>query len=676
MKNLFCFVLIIAFLSNLQLLPQEPNPTWLKLVTNDVGLDSARYTKITAVDINNDNYPDLILGEGKINKNRIRLYLNVENPDPNAENRRIFVDVTESSGINTNRDPEKDGRIADISSMCDFDNDGDMDLITSIYYHRLQMYLGDLDPGDRTEVLLNDGTGKFTLKEDAGVHNIIVDDTIAVGLVNVTGIGFLDYDLDGNIDIFMSTWFTDYAAFNNVGTAMPSILLKGNGDGSFTHIKTSGIQRTVEPDYGVNITDWNNDGWQDIITSPYCRTGGVLFRNKGDGTFTNYSGVADYSAQKMKGDNGQNLCQWEAQPADFDNDGDMDLLQVNVHGGYDANEGRTHITINQGLSGNYKYVWDIERIKRDAPKNSHLGDQGACWFDLDGDGWQDIAICQMAYPQANLEGQERLYICRQNENHYFDDISKQLGIFHLIKEAHSIEPIDFDLDGDQDLFVSHQIRDTQIVGTEKVINVYMQVQVLRNDIGNKNNWVSVKLNPPDGCNKSALGARIQLYSEGISQIQEIQAGLGHFAGQQPFIRNFGLGNRTKIDSIVVRWPHKNFLTSKVINPPINSIFEIDGSGNIKIIKSYLDVSDFEKLSKLNIIPNPARNYIEVSALNIFMNFNPDNSKITIFNQIGQSVLESDFVKNLPVQMDISKLPSGIYFIKLGSSLVGKFLKIE
>jgi len=675
MKKLYNFVFVYIFLLNLALHSQEPNPTWLKLVTKDVGLDSARYTKIMAVDVNNDNYPDLILGEGKINKNRIRLYLNIENPDPNSENKRIFVDVTESSGINTNRDPEKEGRIADISSMADFDNDGDMDLITSIYYHRLQMYLGELDPGDRTEVLLNDGSGKFTLKKDAGVHDLVVDDTIAKGLVNVTGIGFLDYDYDGIIDIFMSTWFTDYAAFNNLGTAMPSILLKGNGDGSFTHIKTSGIQKTVEPDYGVNITDWNNDGWQDIITSPYCRTGGVLFRNKGDGTFVNYSGVADYSAQKMKGDNGQNLCQWEAQPADFDNDGDMDLLQVNVHGGYDANEGRTHISINQGQAGGYKYVWDIERINRDAPKNSHLGDQGGCWFDLDGDGWQDIAICQMAYPQANLEGQERLYICRQNENHSFDDISRKLGIFHTIKEAHSIEPIDFDLDGDQDIFVSHQIRDTQIVGSEKVINVYMQVQVLRNDIGNKKNWVSVKLNPPEGCNKSAIGARIQLYSEGMSQIQEVQAGLGHFAGQQPFIRNFGLGNRNKIDSIVVRWPHKNLLTTKVINPPINSIFEIDGNGNIKIIKSYLDVSEFDNFYPLTVIPNPAENYIEISGFNILSSTNYEKSVITIYNHIGQKVLSSDRVTSLPVHIDISNLPAGIYYVHFANR-VSKVIKIK
>ncbi|MCX7735729.1 MAG: FG-GAP-like repeat-containing protein [Candidatus Kapabacteria bacterium] len=675
MKNLNGLILLFVFFIYLPLFSQEPNPAWLKLVTKDVGLDSARYTRIMAVDVNNDNYPDLILGEGKINKNRIRLYLNVENPDPNAENRRMFVDVTESSGINANRDPEKEGRIADISSMADFDNDGDMDLITSIYYHRLQMYLGELDPGDRTEVLLNDGTGKFTLKKDAGVHDIVVDDTIAVGLVNVTGIGFLDYDLDGNLDIFMSTWFTDYAAFNNVGTAMPSILLKGNGDGSFTHIKTSGIQKTVEPDYGVNITDWNNDGWQDIITSPYCRTGGVLFRNRGDGTFINYSGVADYSAQKMKGDNGQNLCQWEAQPADFDNDGDMDLLQVNVHGGYDANEGRTHVTINQGPSGNYKLVWDMERIKRDAPKNSHLGDQGGCWFDLDGDGWQDIAICQMAYPQANLEGQERLYICRQNENRSFDDISRQLGIFHLIKEAHSIEPIDFDLDGDQDLFVSHQIRDTQIVGTEKVINVYMQVQLLRNDIGNQNNWVSVKLNPPEGCNKSAIGARIYLYSEGISQIQEIQAGLGHFAGQQPFIRNFGLGKRNKIDSIVVRWPHRDMLTTKVLNPPINSIFEIDGSGNLKIIKSYLDLAEMDNFSQLTVIPNPASNYVEISGYNLFNSNQGDKPLVSVYNNIGKKVKILDRISSLPIHLDLSDLPAGIYYIQVGNK-VAKIVKIQ
>jgi hypothetical protein len=95
--------------------------------------------------------------------------------------------------------------------------------------------------------------------------------------------------------------------------------------------------------YGVNVTDWNNDGWQDIITSPYCRSSGSLFENMKEGYFRDASFTAKYSAQRMGGDHGQALCQWEANPADFDNDGDMDLLQVSVHGGYDEGEGRTHI---------------------------------------------------------------------------------------------------------------------------------------------------------------------------------------------------------------------------------------------------------------------------------------------------------------------------------------------
>ncbi len=580
MKNFkLIFLCILLFFSIQYLYSQDP--TWLTDITHEAGLDSALGTRILLVDVNNDNYPDLIWGTGNINKNHYHLYLNVPNPDKNSSVKRVFVDFTDSSNINANRDPNKKGRIVDIAALADVNNDGNIDIVTSIYYHRLQMYLDTLDPGDRSEVLLGDGKGHFTLVPNNGLYQY--------GLINSTGLAFIDYDYDGKLDLYISTWFYDYA--NDIKES--DVFFKGNGDGSFTLIPNNGIQNVAEPMYGVNVTDWNNDGWQDIITSPYCRSGGSLFMNNKDGTFTDVAQMTGYTSQLMGGDNGQALCQWEAQPADFDNDGDMDLLQVEVHGGYDPGEGRTHISINEGPDSNYKYAWDLNRISRDAPNDSHLGDQGGQWFDLDNDMWQDLGICQMGYPQANLEGQERLYICRQDKDHHFDDISKALGLFN-VKECHSIEPADYDLDGDVDLFVSRQIRDTTYVDsvidgkTQKVpvYSTHMKIILLRNNIGNKNNWVSVKLNPPAEANRSSIGSRITVCSDGINQIAELQAGLGHFSEEIPFIKNFGLAQHNRIDSIIVRWPMKGCPQTVVYNPPINLILEIDSTGLKNIIKPW------------------------------------------------------------------------------------------
>ncbi|GAB1429444.1 hypothetical protein MASR2M18_02760 [Ignavibacteria bacterium] len=546
--------------------------TWIKNASHEVGLDSARGSRIVHIDVNNDDYPDLVWGTGNAGKNKFYIYLNVSNPDASSPNKRVYRDFTEESGINANRTPGKGARIIDVAVFADIDNDGDVDLVTSIYYHRWEYYnTPALDPGDRSEVMLNDGQGRFTLVENNGLYNLDLPQFMTKALTNTTGMSLFDYDLDGKLDLYMSQWFRDYQ--NDV--KMKDILMKGNGDGTFKYVENSGIN-VVEPMYGMNVTDWNNDGWIDVITSGYCRSGGSLFMNNGNGTFTDVAPIVGYTGQFMGGDGGQNLCQWEAQPADFDNDGDIDLLQVEVHGGYDAGEGRTHVTINQGAEQNYKLKWDMPRIRRDAPANSHLGDQGGQWFDLDNDGFQDIAIGQMAYPQANTAGQERLYILRQSKDGYFDDISKAIGIFATEKEAHSLEPVDFDMDGDLDLMFSRQVRPAG--GSP-----YMQVMLLRNDIGNKNNFISVKLNPPAGVNRNAVGARITVYTGKMSQIREVSAGGGHFAGQQHFIQLFGLGKYEHIDSIVVRWPSKNNNITVLRNLPVNVIVRVDSNSGWKLL---------------------------------------------------------------------------------------------
>lgn len=450
------------------------------------------------------------------------------------------------------------------------------------------MYQGENDPGDRSEVLLNDGTGRFELLDNNGLHNAVILDTLPPGLINATGIAFLDYDYDGILDLYISTWFSDYAA-NLAGQGQytfPDLLFKGNGDGSFTYVSSQEIERFTQPMYGVNVTDWNNDGWQDIITSPYCRSAGSLFRNNKDGTFTDVAPQANYSARFMQGDNGQNLCQWEAQPADFNNDGYMDLLQVSVHGGYNNNEGRTHIAVNTGEETGYRFERDLDRLERIAPAYTHLGDQGGTWLDIDNNTRKDVLVAQMGYASANPDGQERLYVLKQNEDNYFDDISFDVGLGQWIKEAHSIEPCDFDLNGSMDFFVSHQVRDTIEGESGPEYVSYMQIRLIRNNIGIENNWTAIKLIPPADANQSGIGSRIYVHSNGVQQIREIQAGIGHFSGQQSFIRTVGLDDFNRIDSIVVRWPVKDLRTTTIYNPPMNLVINIEEDGYTDYFKAW------------------------------------------------------------------------------------------
>ena len=557
-------ILSILFLS-LPVLAQE----YFTEVSDESGLSEIEGFRVWLADVNGDNYPDyLYSGDNGATKNHIYLYLNVPNPDTESSTKRIFLDYTEQSGIQKSRIDSVDSRIADIAALADLDNDGDLDLVTSIYGHRVQNYKNS---ADRTEVMLNDGNGNFTLLDNNGLNDFNFHSSLDLGLSNTTGLSFLDYDLDGIIDLYVGTWFANYGVGNDI--YMGNFLFKGNGDGTFQ----KGVQvGAAEPLYGTNVTDWNNDGWPDIINSPYCRTSGQFFKNVG-GTFVEASSEVGYNAQRLGGDHGQNLCQWEANPSDFDNDGDMDLLEVKVHGGYNDGEGRTTVTVNSGPENGYKYDWELGRLQRSAPTNSHLGDQGGTWLDINNDGWQDVALGQNSYPQANIYGQERLYLLLQDSNGIFNDVSGESVLFNTMKEAHSMEPADYDLDGDLDLFLSRISREQQVVDGQTKNVAVNRIEVLRNDNIESNNFIQIKLDrnsSVNGANASYIGAKVFVYMDEFVQKQEIQSGLGHFAGMQPFIRTFGLGKHNAIDSVVVIYPNKEQTRMTYTGVPVNTFMNI------------------------------------------------------------------------------------------------------
>ncbi|MFC2130479.1 choice-of-anchor D domain-containing protein [Bacteroidota bacterium] len=578
MKKYIFLLVCVFFVYNSS--SQESN--WFTDITIEAGLEGLRTTYVQAADVNGDDYPDILVGTSGINvghSQTFSMYLNVE--DTENPGSRKFVDFTEESGINVSRNPERPMREYDIAVLADIDNDGDADLVSAIYYHRYEYF--DEDTQDRPEVFLNDGSGHFTIKLDAGLADNDYYPGLEPGQVDGVGLSFLDYDFDGILDLYIATKFVYYNSAQYGTTFFPDFLFKGNGDGSFTEVKDAGVQAIAEPLYGVNVTDFDNDGWQDVITSPYCRTGGRIMRNMGDGKFLDQALFLGYSAQNLGGDAGydqdgnwvqQALCQWEAPTADFDNDGDMDILQCLIHGGLQVHsngtiEGHTHIAINQGPP-DYTFIDDLDRIHRKEDIGSHLGDYGGLWVDFENNGWQDIVICQGHYTAATDRG----YFCIQRDDNEFYDVTEELGLMY-IKDASDAQSCDFDLDGDNDIFIFHS-KDTP------------QLRLLRNDIANNSNWISTKLIAPDDCNKDAVGARVTVYSDTLSQIRELQAGMGHFGSQGPFMVNFGIGDMNRVDSIFVRWPMMNSPITKVYNPPVNINIIIDPNGYAGYINTWED----------------------------------------------------------------------------------------
>ena len=141
-----------------------------------------------------------------------------------------------------------------------------------------------------------------------------------------------------------------------------------------------------------------------------------------------------------------------------------------------------------------------------------------------------------------------------------------------MRRVHSLEPIDYDLDGDLDLIFTRQVK---IDGADA-----MQMTLLRNDFAGSFNWTAVKLDAPEDANRSAIGARIYFHSGDMMQMRDIQAGAGHFAGQSQFIINAGIENRNRIDSIIVRWPNADLDETKIYNPTLNIVNTINAEGDV------------------------------------------------------------------------------------------------
>jgi hypothetical protein len=642
MKSIF----LLPFLLTISLFSQDN--TWVEIVTDKVQIDARGY-RVWVADVNGDNYPDLLWG-GDVGGVRNHVYLMINEQDPNSSNPtdRVFADVSQSSGIQTSRNPENTNRITDVVALGDVDNDGDLDIVTSIYTHRLQNY-GSNDPGDRTELLINDGNGNFTLFEDSGLNELVFDASIEAGLTNVSSICFIDYNKDGNLDIYFGTWFTNYVG-STADRFMPNILVKGNGDGTFEKVQDLGVS---EPLYGATVFDWNNDGWQDIATSSYCRTQSRLYMNMG-GEFIDATELSNYNTQRTGGDNGQNLCQWEAIPCDYDNDGDLDLLEVKVHGGYNSGEGRTTITTNGGDENDYILNWKLNAINRIVNPQSHIGDMGGCFIDWDNDGLQDMMIGQDGYLQGNPPGGVRLFFLNQTPENSFEEVTFNLDILPQMEESHSMEPADFDLDGDLDLFITSTHKDTIIEDGEQKIESYKRVELLENKVGNQNYWLAVKPKLSDGDVYS--GTRITVFRGDEVHLREINQGGGHFGYQSPETQYFGLGNSARVDSIKIYFNGKNSRELTYYDINVNRALEISDNSIEPLNYNY---------------DNKANGFISVRSSNDFESIDLNTSKskaITIYNKS-----QSDFtIENINLNDSTGtfeiELPSLPINIMAGESL--------
>jgi hypothetical protein len=470
-------------------------------------------------DYDNDGWMDIFILSGT----------RLEGVPPGTTNRLYknnrdgtFTDVTEKAGLTA---------IGWASAVCvgDYNNDGFEDLFCT-YFGQNQLYR-------------NNGDGTFS------------DVTKASGLwIEQTrwgaGCSFLDYNRDGHLDLFVS----NYVRFSfehapvpgqNVNCNWKGIpvecgprglptgrhsLYRNNGDGTFTDVsQQAGIAAATES-YGMTVVaaDFDEDGWPDIYVA--CdSTPSLLFMNNHDGTFRE-EGVMRGLALS---DDGAEQAGMGLGVGDYDLDGHLDLFKT--HFADDAN-GLYH---NDG-KGNFD---DVTRVSRIGVETRYI-----CWgagiVDLDNDGYPDLfMVSGSVYPEVESKlpqyaNKNPRSVFRNLGSGTFEELVQQAG--PGVAEAHCSRGCafgDFDNDGDVDILI---------------VNLNEPPSLLRNDLKGNQNWLKVKLEGVKS-NRSAIGARVLVRYGGKVQAQAVVSQSSFYSSNDPRL-HFGLG-ASKIADVEVHWPN-------------------------------------------------------------------------------------------------------------------------
>ncbi len=431
-----------------------------------------------------------------------------------------FTDVTEKAGL---------VRHGWGQGVCvgDYDNDGNLDLFITYY--------------GRNVLCHNNGNGTFT------------DVTRESGLLQTeehwnTGAAFVDYNRDGHLDLFVSNYVDHEYGLKLydsdpalVGQQSPvlygvaglkgtkNFLYRNNGDGTFTDVSDAAGIRKAAPTYSFTpcVGDYDNDGWPDIYVADDS-TPSLLFMNNRDGTFREsgmLAGVAFDANGRTQGGMG-------ADSADYDGDGLPDIIKTNFSDEMPSlyhNEGKgffTDVTVPAGLAGETTSVkW------------------GTGFMDFDDDGRPDILIVggSIYPPGTGLHHQlpkteSKVILLRNLDGKRFVNVSEQAG--PALAESRCSRGVAFG-----DIFNTGRI-------DVAINNLNNYPSLLRNQTPPPNSWLLVKLIGTK-TNRAAIGSRVLVDANSRRQMQEVRSG-GSFCSQNDLRLHFGLG-MAKEARVQVRW---------------------------------------------------------------------------------------------------------------------------
>jgi len=422
----------------------------------------------------------------------------------------------------------------------DYNNDGYPDL-----------YLNNSGPN---VLYRNNGDGTFTdVTESAGVAN---DDQVGAGTC------FLDIDGDGHLDLYVSNYI-DFAydkhqpRFVNGHPAyvgpmiygpVPDTLFRNNGDGTFTDVSVeSGVAAHSGTGMGMICADYDDDGDTDIIVGNDAM-GNFVLRNDGTGRFEEvglFAGLA-YDLH------GQGQGTMGVECGDYDNDGRLDFYMTS----YQKQWAILYRNLGRGL------FEDVTHLTGAGAGTLPHVTWGTGLVDFDNDGLRDIFVaCGHLQDTVDLWDDSTSYqalnlVLANIGQGKFVDVSSQAGDGLAVKlSSRGAAFEDLDNDGDIDVVV---------------LNSRREPTLLRNDSPNRNHWIQVRLRGTRS-NRDGIGARIKVVAGDLSLVSEVHSGRGYQShyGMHP---HFGLGQQPQVDRLEVRWIGGG--TDILENVPVNRVLEI------------------------------------------------------------------------------------------------------
>jgi len=474
---------------------------------------------VALFDYNNDGLLDIFFTNGAA-------IPSLEKSDPSYWNRLYrnngdgtFTDVTEKAGL------QGIGYSMGVAAG-DYDNDGFVDLyVTGLNCNQL---------------FHNNGDGTFTdVTAKAGVRGLIPK----YGKAWSVAAGWIDYNNDGLLDLFVVNYLN-----YTIGTAKlcveqghpaycspvdflgtPNILYRNNGDGTFTDVsEQSHISEYIGKGMGLAFADYYNDGFTDIFVSNDTFEN-YLLHNQGDGTFKNVAlgaGVA-YNAY------GNAIAGMGADFRDIDNDGKPDIFETAMF--------REGFPLYKNL-GNGQFQ-DVTAVSGLAALTSRSTAWGVGVFDFDNDGNKDLFTANSDILDNAMELAHRPFplpnrVFRNQGNLSFEDVSSKAGTSFQIPAAHRGAAFgDLNNDGKIDAVVT-------------VLNGLPEIWMNRSS--GENHWIILKLVGVKS-NRDGLGTKIKVTTPLGTEYNAATTANSYNSSSDKRV-HFGLGTAAVIDTIELTWP--------------------------------------------------------------------------------------------------------------------------